>query len=111
MNSPFTEIPLTLKEYQQLEEDTNQRYEYHDGEVFAMAGGDPKHNAICHNIQVFLGNALREKPCNVFTSDQKIYVASASRSLYPDISVTCGAVDRSDEEPKAITNPILLIEV
>ncbi len=102
---------LTLEEYNLLEEENQQRYEYHDGEVFAMAGGDPVHNAICHNLHVFLGNALRKKSCNVFTSDQKVRIDFINRSLYPDASVTCGPVDRAEKDPKAITNPVLLVEV
>ncbi|MEM6844505.1 MAG: Uma2 family endonuclease [Bacteroidota bacterium] len=102
---------LTLEEYNQLEEENQQRYEYHDGEVYAMAGGDPVHNAIGHNIQVLLGSALRKKSCNVFTSDQKVYIQSVNRSFYPDASVTCGSVERSDQDTRAITNPILLMEV
>ena len=56
---------LTLAEYNQLEEDTQQRYEYHDGEVFAMAGaatdvGDPVHNVNrsptnCKLVRVSIG--------------------------------------------------------
>ena len=111
MNSQSAHTHLTLAEYNQLEEETQQRYEYHDGEVFAMAGGDPVHNAICHNLHVFLGNALRKKSCNVFTSDQKVYIDFIKRSLYPDASVTCGPVERSDKDTKAIVNPILLVEV
>ena len=30
---------LSLEEYNQLEEQTQIRYEYHGGEVYAMAGG------------------------------------------------------------------------
>ncbi len=102
---------LTLEEYQQLEEQTDQRYEYHDGEVFAMAGGEPKHNAISVNAIVALSQLLRNRDCNVFNSDQKVHIASITRSLYPDISVTCGPVERSEKDTKAIANPVLLIEV
>ncbi len=102
---------LSLQEYQQLEEETSQRYEYHNGEVFAMAGGEPKHNAICHNLHVLLGGILRKKPCNVFTSDQKVHIASINRSLYPDVSVTCGPVERAEKDTRAIVNPVLLVEV
>ncbi|MGB3850718.1 MAG: Uma2 family endonuclease [Tunicatimonas sp.] len=116
MRAPPVNHQLTLEEYEQLEEENQQRYEYHDGEVFAMAGaatdvGDTVHNAVCHNLHVFLGNALRKKPCNVFTSDQKVRIKSINRSLYPDASVTCGLVDRSEKDTKAITNPVLLVEV
>lgn len=107
---------LTLKEYNQLEEETQQRYEYHDGEVFAMAGaatdvGDPVHNAIGVNVTTVLNQLLRKKNCNVFNSDQKVYVEAINRSLYPDASVTCGPVERSDQDTKAIVNPLLLVEV
>ena len=102
---------LTLAEYNQLEEETQQRYEYHDGVVFAMAGGDPVHNAIGGNVITMLNQSLRKKQCNVFTSDQKVYIDFFRKSLYPDASVTCGSVERSDEDTKAIVNPILLVEV
>ncbi len=107
---------LTLAEYNQLEEENQQRYEYHDGEVFAMAGaatdvGDPVHNVIGGNVITVLNQLLRNKSCNVFTSDQKVYIDFVSKYLYPDASVTCGSVERSDKDPKAIVNPILLVEV
>ena len=102
---------LSIEEYQQLEEETRQRYEYHNGEVLAMAGGEPRHNAICGNILTFLNQSLRKKPCNMFTSDQKVHITSVNRSLYPDVSVTCGPVERAEKDPKAIVNPVLLVEV
>ncbi|MGB3849771.1 MAG: Uma2 family endonuclease [Tunicatimonas sp.] len=102
---------LTLAEYNQLEEETQQCYEYHDGEVFAMAGGDPVHNAIGGNVITVLNQLLRNKNCNVFTSDQKVYIDFANKYLYPDASVTCGPVERAEKDTKAIVNPILLVEV
>ena len=116
MHSHPIRAHLTLAEYNQLEEETQQRYEYHDGEVFAMAGaatdvGDPVHNAIGVNVTTVLNQLLRKKSCNVFNSDQKVYIDFIGRALYPDASVTCGPVERSNEDTKAIVNPILLIEV
>ncbi len=107
---------LSLAEYNQLEEETNQRYEYHDGEVFAMAGaatdvGDPVHGAIAGNLIGLLHTALRPKDCTVLTSDVKFYIPSINRSLYPDVSVVCGPSERSEQDTKALANPILLIEV
>ena len=107
---------LSLAEYNQLEEETNQRYEYHDGEVFAMVGaatdvGDPVHGAIAGNLIRLIGNGLVTKDCTVLTSDVKFYIPSINRSLYPDVSVVCGPSKRSEQDTKALTNPILLIEV
>ena len=74
---------LTLAEYNQLEEDTQQRYEYHDGEVFAMAGaatdvGDPRHNVIGGNVIYILNQLLRKKNCKVYT----VEVLSDSTEAY-----------------------------
>ena len=102
---------LSIADYQRLEEETQQKYEYHDGEVFAMAGADLKHNAISGNAIAELNRALRKEECNVFTSDQKVRIDAVNRFLYPDVSVTCGSVERSEKDTKAIINPILLIEV
>lgn len=108
---PAVRTHLTLAEYNQLEEETSTRYEYHDGEVFAMAGGDPKHGAIAGNVLTLLNNALTDKACNVFNSDVKVHVASLNKSFYPDVSAVCGSIERSEEDTRALANPILLIEV
>ena len=100
---------LSLAEYHQLEEDTNTRYEYHDGEVFAMAGGTLEHSAITSNVLRLIGNLLPDN-CRTYESNLKVYVDAVRKGLYPDISVACRPVDRM-REINAITNPILLVEV
>ena len=40
-----------------------------------------------------------------------MYIDAANRFLYPDVSVTCGSIERSEKDAKAIANPVLLIEV
>ena len=102
---------LSLAEYNQLEEETDTRYEYHDGEVFAMAGGDPVHGVIATNIIRLLGNGLLSKDCTVCNSDVKYHIPSINKSLYPDVSVVCGPPKRSEQDIRALTNPVLLIEV
>jgi Uma2 family endonuclease len=102
---------LTLEDYNRLEEEQQQRYEYHDGEVFAMAGGDPKHSAIANNVGTLITMGIREKDCVPFNSDAKVYIEKLNKSLYPDFSVVCGSVRRSAKDSKAIENPTLLVEV
>lgn len=102
---------LSLEEYNQLEEEEQWRYEYHSGEVFAMAGGDPKHSAIAGSIIYFLSSALRGKGCTPFTSDTKFYIEALNKSLYPDVSVVCRPFERSDKDKHALVNPVLLVKV
>lgn len=108
---PVAQKSLSLDEYNNLEEENSLRYEYHNGQVYAMAGGDPKHSLIASNMLGTLSNALLKKSCYVFNSDAKYYVASANKSLYPDVSVVCGQPQRSEKDKRALINPILLVEV
>ncbi|MEM6841977.1 MAG: Uma2 family endonuclease [Bacteroidota bacterium] len=102
---------LSIAEYHQLEQESGIRYEYHNGEVFAMAGGEPKHNAISANVHRVLGNLLLDRNCNVFSSDQRYWINARNKALYPDASVTCGEVERAESDSQALINPLLLVEV
>ena len=106
---PVLKNNLSLAEYQQLEEDTNTRYEYHQGEVFAMAGGTMEHSGIAANVLKLLGNLLPTN-CRPFESNLKVYIPAVDKGLYPDVSVACRPVERM-KEINAITNPVLLVEV
>lgn len=46
---------FTREEYLAVERFPNVKHEYYDGVVYAMAGGTPKHNAICARVNVALG--------------------------------------------------------
>ncbi len=49
------ERSVTVEEYLEIEEnDPDTRYEYLDGELFAMAGGSLNHAAITGNIYAIL---------------------------------------------------------
>ena len=107
---PAVNKDLSIEEYNQLEEYTNTRYEYHQGEVFAMAGGSPKHGIIAGNVIGLLQNQLTSG-CRVGSSDLKFYIASLDKSLYPDASVVCQPYQVSSQDRNALTNPVLLVEV
>lgn len=107
---PAVKKRLSLEEYNQLEEQTGTRYEYHNGEVYAMAGGSPKHGIIAGNVIGLLQNRLK-KGCRVGSSDLKFYIESIDKSLYPDASVVCQPYQVSSQDRNALTNPMLLVEV
>ena len=96
------------------EEETEARYEYHDGEVFAMSGpsrpgASRKHSAIATNVSSFLDSHL-PAGCRAFDSDLKVYVETVSKGFHPDVSVACQPVT-GPEEINAVDNPVLLVEV
>jgi len=98
---------LTPDEYLAWERIQASKHEYFDGEVFAMAGGSPRHNRLCSSVNAALVNKLAAK-CNVFTSDQRLRVQDR-RYVYADVVVVCGppVVEHDD----VIVNPTIVVEV
>ena len=107
-NSPQPQ-KMTIEEYLLWELDQDLRYEYINGEVFAMTGGTIPHNDIALNLYTALRPHLRPRGCRVNVSDVKVRVTSKSPYFYPDLIVSC---DRQDlNAHKFIQNPKLIVEV
>lgn len=102
---------MSYEQYLAAERASAVRHEYLRGEVFAMAGGTPEHAALAMAIGVQLGTALGNRSCRVFGSDLRVRVEATDLSTYPDISVICDHLERSEVDPNAVTNPVLIVEV
>jgi len=102
----------TIEEYLALEESTQSRYEYVNGEVFAMTGGTDNHSTIKVNCVTTLNIKRRTsgKSCRIFDSDMKVKV-DEDNQVYPDFSVVCGERKFDDKKRTQLTNPILVGEV
>lgn len=100
----------TVEEYLKLEEQSDVKHEFIDGEIFAMAGGTERHSLISNNMGSELRRCLRGRPCRTNTGDFKIAI-SPFRFLYPDVSVFCGPTQFYPQNQLAGRNPILIVEV
>ncbi len=100
----------TVEEYLAFEQESDVKYEYIDGEIFAMSGGTDNHSSIAVNCVVELGVQLRGKKCRVFNSDMKVKISDI-KYVYPDFTVVCGKTEFSDEKRMMLTNPTLVAEV
>lgn len=96
-------------EYLLLEKGSSVRHEYLDGEIYAMAGGSPDHAALAAATIAVLGPQL-PPGCRVFTSDLRVRIPATGLSTYPDAAV-CGPTRRADDDPLAVVNPLLVVEV
>jgi Uma2 family endonuclease len=99
------------EEYVALENSSDVKYEYFEGEVFAMAGGTPRHSLIASNLIREFGNALLERGCAVFTSDLKVKVEATGLYTHPDVTIVCGPPQFVDPKSECLTNPTVIIEV
>lgn len=100
---------MTPQEYLEWEPTQSIRYEYIEGQVFAMTGGTKPHNRIALNLATALDRHLMEKSCEVYIADVKVQVSSAGPYHYPDVVVTCDS--RDSESNKFVQYPCLIIEV
>ncbi len=100
---------MSPQEYLEWEKTQELRYEYIDGEVFAMTGGTKPHNRIAINLGTELDNFLAEKSCEFYISDVKVQVSEAGPYHYPDVVVTCD--ERDKERIDMIRHPCLIVEV
>jgi Uma2 family endonuclease len=100
---------ITPQEYLEWEEQQPIKYEYINGEVFAMTGGTLPHTSIALNLASGLKNHLRGKGCKVFMADAKIGVSQNGPFHYPDVMVSCDPQDQRAR--KVIYHPCLIVEV
>ncbi len=111
VSRPEPSARLTYAEYVATEARGEVRHEFLDGCAYAMAGGTPEHAALAAAIAGELRNALRGKSCRVFSSDLRVRVSKTGLTTYPDLSVVCGKLETAPEDPHALLNPVVLIEV
>lgn len=102
---------MSYAEYLAFEAGAEHRHEYADGLVFAMAGGTLEHARLCGRLAFLLGAALEGRPCNVFSSDARVRVEATNRTTYPDLSVVCGPALPASDDPHALINPTVIVEV
>ena len=110
MSTTARRVHYTYQQYVALEEESAIRHEYLDGEIYAMAGGSPDHAALAAVVIALIRPQL-PRGCRVFTSDLRIRIASSGLSTYPDVAVVCGRTERAAEDPLAVVNPVLLVEI
>lgn len=120
MSLPQTIARHTVEEYLALERESEERHEYLDGQIYAMAGESNEHADISSNLVGILNPQLRGTPCRVWTKDSKVLSGPGIRSYksikglfsYPDIVVVCGEPRFLDDHHRdVLLNPTLIIGV
>lgn len=103
---------VDISRYLDIEQSGDVRYEYHKGELFAMAGGTINHSTVCNNVAGELRNATRKTgSCVSFNSEIKVEVDPGKKYVYPDAGLARPKLNESETLTGAITNPSLIVEV
>jgi len=109
---------LTENEYLKLERSSEERHQFVDGEIFAMAGESGEHGDITTNIAASLYNQLDDSPCRVRIKDTNVRSGPLPKSprrpaglySYPDIVVICDEPKYLDEHKDVVLNPKVIVE-
>jgi Uma2 family endonuclease len=99
---------LSPDDFLAWEREQTEKHLYVEGEVFAMAGGSPRHNRLSARIIGQLERSLND-PCASFTSDQKIGLGDDF--VYADAVVICGPLILRPGTSDVATNPTVVVEV
>jgi Uma2 family endonuclease len=116
---PKTETVYTEDEYLALERASQERHEYLDGQIYAMAGESLEHGDICMNLSRIVSTSLLGSPCRALSKDTKVRSGPIPRPSYstkglysfPDLAVVCGEPQFLDEPRDVLINAKVIIEV
>jgi len=100
---------LSPTEYFAWEEQQLEKYEYINGEVYAMSGGSKNHSLISVRFITLFSNHLETSNCEIGNSDLRVNITGTNNYTYPDVSVTCDNRDKTTTQ--YITYPCLIVEV
>jgi Uma2 family endonuclease len=101
----------SLEEYRALEETSEERYEYRNGEIITMPGGSLNHSRIGRNLLTYLTFSLRDKEFEPINSDLRLWLPSYQRGMYPDVMVFRSPPTLNGDREDEALDPLVIIEV
>ena len=102
---------VTPEEYLAMEEVAEEKHEYYQGEIFAMAGASSRHNLIAGDIYTQMNLRLSPKSCTPYMTDMRLWIKANGLFTYPDLMVICGEPEFYKERDDVVVNPVVIIEV
>jgi len=102
---------FSVAEYLAMEKASQEKHEYFQGEIFSMAGASTNYNEIFTNLFLEIGSKLKGKPCRPYGSDLRTHIVANGLFTYPDISIYCNDLSKSDVDDESFIEPTVIIEI
>ena len=100
----------SVNEYFEIEKNSNIRYEYSYGQIFAMVGSSRNHSRMAGAVHSRLYMQCLNGTCESFIADTRTRV-NDSLYYYPDVVVACSPSFQRINGVDNLLNPILIVEV
>ena len=110
MATPQAKLYISPADYLAFERQSEERHEYDNGRIQAMAGESLSHSRINMNVAGEVHSRLKGKRCEALSPNMKVAVTSAGKYFYPDHSVVCDAPLFHDDHRDVLLNPTVIIE-
>jgi Uma2 family endonuclease len=112
MQNLAAKTTYTLEEYAELEKSSEEKLEFHEGDVWSMAGASLRHETIVLNTGAEIRDKVRGTGCRVYTSNARVKVPIYPPYRYPDLTALCGDVQtESFYGLEVLINQSLIVEV
>jgi Uma2 family endonuclease len=82
MRLPQEQIRYTEDQYLSMERESEERHEFLDGQIYAIAGESPEHGAICTNLTGEIRAQLKGTRCQAFAKDMRVRSGPLPRRRY-----------------------------
>lgn len=102
---------ISPEEYLIREDEAQEKSEFINGRVIAMAGTSVPHERISRNLVSELHFSFKNKNCEVFSSEIKVAIGHKKAFYYPDAMAVCGDLSYARGRNDMIDNPIFIIEI
>ena len=101
----------TPEKYLELEEKSDTKNEYLDGEIIPMVGGTTNHNQIAINFCRAFPLTINNQDYYIYINDVKLWIPDYRFYTYPDLMIIEGEPVYQSENKNIVTNPKIIIEV
>ena len=101
----------TPEEYLAIEEFSEYKSEYINGQIIPMAGGTVNHNKLAGNLYAALNFAFKQQDYQVFIGDVRLWIPEKRIFTYPDVMIIAGEPEYINNRTDIIVNPVVIIEV
>jgi len=100
----------TPEEYLAIEEFSEYKSEYINGQIIPMAGGTVNHNKLAGNLYAALNFAFRQQDYQVFIGDVRLWIPEKRIFTYPDVMIIAGEPEYVNNRTDIIVNPVVIID-
>ena len=101
----------TPEEYLALEETSEDKNEYRQGEIIPMVGATTNHNQIAGNFYRRFPLTINNQDYYTYMETVRLWLSDYSIYTYPDVMVTKGQPLYQGNSQSNVINPLIIVEV